>query len=452
MRSQPRFGSVFRLCGCLFALLAVQSRAVEAPRDVGTRKQLFIDHRFIAASRSIRLTPNVPCKRERVEAGPLLNQPENAELDFGTVFIDPAAAPAERYKRLRLKGKMSGKDSAGLYISCSPDRKAWTEVPECVFPYWPDGENTMMYDPRIGRYVAYFRQWVRRSEGTYHDAPISPLRTVGRLEVENPLEPWPCPSTGNPFHLWGPKNLPTPGPEFQTVLACDEEDPPECDFYDHGIVRYPWADEVYLAFPVLYRHFPDPPGKRLNDGLCDVQLAVSRDGVRWTRYRVPYISLGADDSPDAGVIYTSRGLLRNGDDFYQYYSAAPKSHGTGFNSEGNLRFAGMVAQRLDGFVSADAAYEGGELTTPPIVFAGRRLELNINCSAAGDARVEIQDADGQSIEGFTLTQADLLRGNSLRGAVTWGGKADVSQLAGRPVRLRFVMRAAKLYAFQFRDQ
>jgi len=236
---------------CAFACVAA-----EPARDVGTRKQLFIDRRFIAEARNVQLTANTASKRAYVSPSPFLELPENRELDYGPTFICPAAPPEQRYKRLALKGKMSETDTAGLYISYSADRKTWTEIPERVFPYWPDGENSMMFDPRIGRYVAYFRQWVRRSEGTYHDAPISPLRTVGHLEVDDPLKPWPCPATDRPFHLWGPKNLATPGPEFQTVLACDDEDPPECDFYDHGIMRYPWADEVYLAFPVLYRHFP----------------------------------------------------------------------------------------------------------------------------------------------------------------------------------------------------
>jgi hypothetical protein len=42
-------------------------------------------------------------------------------------------------------------------------------------------------------------------------------------------------------------------------------------------------------------------------------------------------------------------------------------------------------------------------------------------------------------------------GDDLARAVTWGGKADVGQLAGRPLRLRFVLRDADLYAFQFAD-
>jgi len=68
---------------------------------------------------------------------------------------------------------------------------------------------------------------------------------------------------------------------------------------------------------------------------------------------------------------------------------------------------------------------------------------------AGDARVEIQSAAGDPIEGYALSRADLLRGNALRKIVTWQGSDDLSRLAGRPVCLRFVMRSAKLYAFQF---
>ena len=39
--------------------------------------------------------------------------------------------------------------------------------------------------------------------------------------------------------------------------------------------------------------------------------------------------------------------------------------------------------------------------------------------------------------------------NDVAYTVGWGDKSDVSALAGKPVRLRFEMRSAKLYAFQF---
>jgi len=349
-----------------------------------------------------------------------------------------------------LQGHMRERETAGLYIYYSADRVNWVGVPERVFPYWPDGENSMMYDPTLGKYVAFFRQWIERDPGTsYHTADPLPLRTVGRLVVDDPLKPWVDGWPDPAALMWGPDNLPAPGVEFEIVLACDEQDPPECDFYDHGIVRYPWADDVYLAFPVLFRHFPDEPGARTNDGLTDVQLATSRDRIHWRRFRGSYIRLGPEGSPDAGCIYTSRLLIRDGDELRQYYSGYSLSHGTKAKPEDNPGFAGMTVQRLDGFVSADADYAGGELVTPPIVFDGDRLELNVDTSAVGDVRVEILDTNIQPVEGFSLADADMIYGNFIRKTVTWQGSDDISALKGQAVRLRFVMRAAKLYAFEF---
>jgi hypothetical protein len=108
-----------------------------------------------------------------------------------------------------------------------------------------------------------------------------------------------------------------------------------------------------------------------------------------------------------------------------------------------------VIMRLDGFVSADANYTGGWLTTPPLMFEGAMLELNLDTSAGGVARVEIQDASGNPVPGHTLDEADELNGNSVRMPVSWHGRSDVSNLAGDPVKLHFKLRNCKLYAFQF---
>jgi hypothetical protein len=105
--------------------------------------------------------------------------------------------------------------------------------------------------------------------------------------------------------------------------------------------------------------------------------------------------------------------------------------------------------RLDGFVSASAPYSGGELVTKPIRFSGAELRLNFATSIVGRVRVEIQEPDGRPIPGFSLAESDALFGDTLERAVTWRRSADVSRLAGRAVRLRFVLKDADVYAFQF---
>ncbi len=435
-------------CASLIPIVSISAPAPR-PLDVGHTRQLFIDERFIESSEGVTLTMNPPVKRPHKDADALLARPENAELDFGQIFYDPSAPPEQRWKKVLRKGHMREQETAGLYIHYSADRINWVAVPERVFPYWPDGESSMMYDPALGKYVAFFRQWVERDPGkSYFKADPLPLRTVGRLVVDDPLKPWVDGWPDQPTMVWGPKNLPAPGVEFEVVLACDEHDPPETDIYYQGIVRYPWADDIYLAFPVVYRHVLDELGDRKNDGLTEVQLATSRDGIHWRRFRNSYIPLGPEGSPDSACINYSRSLVRDGDEILQYYSGRSVSHAD-IAKQKKKAFPGMTVQRLDGFVSADAAYEGGEFTTPLIVFDGDRLELNVDTSAIGDTRVEILDEDGTPVKGFSLEDADMMQGNFIRKTVTWGNGNEVSNLKSRPIRLRFVMHGAKLYAFQF---
>jgi len=110
------------------------------------------------------------------------------------------------------------------------------------------------------------------------------------------------------------------------------------------------------------------------------------------------------------------------------------------------------SMRLDGFASAQAGYEGGELLTKPFTFSGNRLSINFGTSAAGGIRFEIQDAHGKPIPGFTLADAREQIGNEIERIVQWEQGADVSSLAGKPIRIRAVLNDADLYSIRFTNQ
>lgn len=109
----------------------------------------------------------------------------------------------------------------------------------------------------------------------------------------------------------------------------------------------------------------------------------------------------------------------------------------------------QYVMRLDGFISVNAGFEAGEFITKPFVFGGDELEINHSTAGAGNIWVEIQDGDGQAIPGFTLEDCDAIRGDAIAGIVSWKESSDVSSLAGKPVRLRFVMNEADLYSLRF---
>jgi hypothetical protein len=70
---------------------------------------------------------------------------------------------------------------------------------------------------------------------------------------------------------------------------------------------------------------------------------------------------------------------------------------------------------------------------------------------AGAEYIDIWPENKKPIPGYTLEDCDqIYTANEINRVVRWNGESTVSKLAGKPIRLRFVMRDADLYAFQFR--
>ena len=66
-----------------------------------------------------------------------------------------------------------------------------------------------------------------------------------------------------------------------------------------------------------------------------------------------------------------------------------------------------------------------------------------------DVKVQILTANHEPISGFGFDDADPITESDLRHTVSWNGLSDVSHLQGQPIKLRFYIKNAKLYSFQF---
>jgi len=196
-------------------------------------------------------------------------------------------------------------------------------------------------------------------------------------------------------------------------------------------------------FPmILYtnRQYPGAP----YPGLSDIQLATSRDGIHWQRqFRKPLISPGTDPRNwvDRNPI-TAVGVVPTGTyELSMYYSELGRS------PDSRIRRATV---RKDGFVSIEVPYlEWGTATTKPLIFRGRRLALNYATSGGGSIQVAIQDEEGEAIPGFSLEECPEIFGDKIDDTIGWKGGSDLSRLSGQPIRLRFKLRDAHLYAFRF---
>jgi hypothetical protein len=192
---------------------------------------------------------------------------------------------------------------------------------------------------------------------------------------------------------------------------------------------------------------------RVGSDLTDSLFMSSRDGVGFHRWDEAFLRPG----PQAGINssnwmygdnYQGYGLFETAPNVEDAANEISMHFSEGYWREGETRVRRYTI-RLDGFASVQAPYAGGELLTRPFVFTGDKLSVNFSTSAAGSVRVELQDVAGNLIQGYGLEECNEIVGESVHRVIRWKNGADLGVLAGRPVRLRFVMKDADIYSFQF---
>lgn len=65
-----------------------------------------------------------------------------------------------------------------------------------------------------------------------------------------------------------------------------------------------------------------------------------------------------------------------------------------------------------------------------------------------ELRVELLDAQGQPIPGFSAADGTPITTDSVRHIVRWKDNPDCQLLQAHPIRLRFHLKNARLYAFE----
>jgi len=373
----------------------------------------------------------------------------------GSIHKDdnPKCPPGERYKSWSKYYSTPGTLRGENRIWHSPDGLRWK-----LYDVVPTGlrkadtQPNWFWDSRIGRYIGYSREWVDIASG-------QTIRMVGYNESDDMLH-WenftlaikPDELDGNPHVVQ--RVLGTNDKQREAKHATEDVAPTSgvMDIYGPGVFKYSGAQDIYISLFAAFYHMQKQGGKSWPD-TADMQLSISRDGRNFSRVggRHPFLRLGPSGSFYSKWIWSLGEPIRMGDELWLYYWGTNENHSLQIDSAAKKLDAAVTraVMRLDGFVSADASYSGGTLTTPPMIFEGSGLELNLDTSAGGVAQVEVCDANGKPIAGYTLADADVLNGNNVRMPVRWQGKGDVSKLAGQAVKLRFKLRDCKLYAFQF---
>ena len=87
--------------------------------------------------------------------------------------------------------------------------------------------------------------------------------------------------------------------------------------------------------------------------------------------------------------------------------------------------------------------------TKPLRVEGNELHVNVD-SWRGRLRAEVLDAeDGRPVAGYARDDSIPAVVDSIDETLSWRDRADLSELRGQKVRLRFSLLRAELYSFWF---
>jgi hypothetical protein len=218
-------------------------------------------------------------------------------------------------------------------------------------------------------------------------------------------------------------------------------DEPYDEYYSTTAWRY---ESIWLGGLRVWHSAGDYPYSA--SGAAYLKLLCSRDGLNWQKVPfkneagqaeifIPNGKEGANDAKSDGGYMTefSNAPLRIGDELIYYYGASSwgKNHPRPYRVSGGGIFRARL--RPDGFVSID----NGSLTTRPLNFEGRELTIN----GAGPIDVEVLKVSGESLGKATV------RGDSLRQAVSFGGKSLRDLVPDGAARLKFTVNGGRLCSF-----
>jgi hypothetical protein len=369
-----------------------------------------------------------------------------------TVFKDPQAPAAERYKMIYMgtedttdmeawKAKYRGRFGDDMDPMCfrkatgvaqrvlnnvsghlekqthnviywmggatSPDGLHWTGLKEPLMVHFSDTMTTCYWDEALQEYVGYFRTW------------LYGRRCIGRASTKD-------------YSYW-PE---TPDTVVQPPLGAHPSD----DVYLNAKMIYPGSGNVHLMFPAMYHRVDDSR---------EPHLASSIDGIHWQWVPGgPVIQRGKLGDWNGSDVAATQGIVPLAGNRIAVPMAGyvhPHKYPRGSTPFGAPGWATWTKGRLCALV----ADEYGEFNTPDLIFSGNELSLNLRTREAGSVRAELRDEANQPIPGFTFADADPIAADTTDRRVSWHGNAAIGQFAGKSISVAFQLRMAELFAFEF---
>lgn len=367
-----------------------------------------------------------------------LNNPES-------IVYDPNEPdPNRRYSATSHYWKTGGMKTCNMTVLFSADGLSWkfsTPLPAIagVPGTQSIGEDHFLFGKDSaypGKTIGYFRPYYPEPNSYGGFTGIS--RMIARVTSDDGGVTW---GAFPPQNTWLKRDAADGNREFyyMTVLKTD-------GFY-WGFLHRLQVDPGYFD---VYQ-----VGATGSDNTSDMELMFSRDGIVWNRFdaqgRPAFLPRGSETDWDSREIWAGVPVEVSGK-LHFYYAGSNVRHtieeyGTlGGNRRGQI---GLATMKKDRFVAMRAGAAIATFTTRPVVFSGTGLSVNYLAQAGGSLTIEIQDAYGNPLSGFTQAEFTPVSGDVMSHNTSWTSGRSLSSLAGTPIRIKFILKNADLYTFQF---
>ena len=358
-----------------------------------------------------------------------------------SVVVDPPAAGGpRRYKMAYFDWSFQGRQEyPGLSVAFSSDGIHWRKYPRAPLlrSSYGDFGETLPYSGEAGR------PWsvplaVSDALGAMYDAPRKVYALYTKMWIDRP--------DGRMY--WKHAMGRTVSPDFihwstpELVLAPDDLDPTWLEFHASPVFFY---NDCYFALLQILR-------RDVGGGVIDIELALSRDGLRWERpFRKDlFLTRGHDRQFDSGSMFLDNTPVYLEREFRFYYGGYSGGATSGDDYSFQSGF-GLATIERDRFVGIHPVDRIGQITLKPLDLS--RIEgLSLNADASrGAVRVEVLDSAGLRVRGFTREDASPLTGNSLVQTPTWQGRTVNALPPGRYM-LRLHLDNAAVYALTLQSK
>jgi hypothetical protein len=351
-----------------------------------------------------------------------------------SVFLDPNAPPAERYKgvsggdvRPETPLYKDAKMIVALFGYVSPDGLRWKRLDEPFSIEHSDTQVVGGYDPARKKYMIFTRNYF-----------------VGPRALDAPEDPqgmmWLGEARGSGRRSIGYTESDRFGdfPLSRVILVPRPDMTPSQLLYTNAFTTLPGAPHVQLLFPSVW--------DTSNDA-THLEMAVGFQGRVWNWHGGRLMEPGPFGAFDGGCIFWHPNLIElAGGDWALPYTGYAFPHKY---PRGAWSYRPGYAIWPKGRLVAVEAAETGEFSTVGLMPPGGKLRINALAQRAGSVSVAITRRDGTPLPGRGFDDAVPVFGDAYRIPVRWKSSGEIGAKPGEPICLKFRLDRARLYWIDF---